>query len=257
MKKLLSTIACAAVLASTVSADFARVEMGAGAWMNTPSGTLTYDDGSGATGTYLSAEKEATSTYLWMLVKHPIPVLPNIRLEYTSIEDEGTATGTFNGFDAPGGASASLKMTQYDIIPYYNILDNTAWITLDLGLDIKVTDTTYKADGVTLTGIGAISGTEYEDNTAAVIPLVYVRTRVEIPATNIGFEADVKYITYNGSTVSDIRVKADYTLDFIPVVQPGLEVGYRMQKFDLVSDDEKTKTNLDFSGVYVGLMVRF
>jgi len=257
MKKLLSTIACGAILATTASADFARVEMGAGAWMNTPSGTLSYNATTGVDGVYTSEKKDETSGYFWMLVKHPIPVLPNIRLEYTSIEDNGLATGKFDGFTAPNtGVPASLKMKQYDIIPYYNILDNTAWITLDLGLDIKVIDTTYKASGVQLAGTTVSTGS-YEDSSTVPIPLLYVRGRVEIPATNIGFEADVKYITYNKNTVSDIRIKADYTLDFVPVVQPALEVGYRMQKFDLSSDDDKTKTNLDFSGVYVGLMLRF
>ena len=99
--------------------------------------------------------------------------------------------------------------------------------------------------------------TGYSDTTSLVLPLAYLRGRVEIPATNIGLEADGKYITYSGSTAYDIRAKVDYTLGFIPVVQPALEVGYRIQKFDLVSDDEKTKMNLDFAGVYAGFMLRF
>jgi len=42
MKKVLSSLACGLILASTASADIARVEMGAGAWMQTPSGAITY-----------------------------------------------------------------------------------------------------------------------------------------------------------------------------------------------------------------------
>ncbi len=253
MKRILTSLAVAGVFASTLSADFARVEMGGGLWTNTPSGTLSYED-SGATGLYTSNETSNGSIYAWILVKHPIPVLPNIRLEYTSVEDEGESTGSFNGFVAPLGSPSSLKITQYDVIPYYNILDNTFWMTIDLGVDIKMAQIDYAAEGVTVAGVASSS---YEDTTSLAIPLGYARARVEIPATDIGFEADIKYISYNASTVSDFRIKVDYTLGFIPVVQPAIEIGYRAQKYDLISDDEKTKINLDFSGVYAGLMLRF
>ena len=54
-----------------------------------------------------------------------------------------------------------------------------------------------------------------------------------------------------------MRAKVDYTFDFVPVVQPAIEVGYRVQKFDVTSDDDKTKMDMEFSGVYAGLMLRF
>ncbi|MDQ7066669.1 MAG: hypothetical protein Q9M40_00925 [Sulfurimonas sp.] len=38
MRKILTSLTVVGVLASTLSADFARVEMGAGSWMQTPSG---------------------------------------------------------------------------------------------------------------------------------------------------------------------------------------------------------------------------
>lgn len=255
MNKLLTTLTSAALLATVASADMARVEMGGGMWKQTPSGTLSYADSTGATGTYTSSKKEVSNAYAWMLIKHPIPVIPNIRLEYAKVSDEGTATGSFKGFSAPTGAPASIDITQYDIIPYYNLLDNTAWVTLDLGVDIKVADTKYRADGVTITGVGTSS--VYEDSTTLILPMLYVRTRVEIPSTDIGLEADAKYVSYNGSTAYDIRAKVDYTLGFIPVVQPAIEIGYRVEKFDLVSDDKKTNINIDFAGVYAGLMLRF
>ncbi|MEA1983097.1 MAG: hypothetical protein U9N39_06095, partial [Campylobacterota bacterium] len=94
-------------------------------------------------------------------------------------------------------------------------------------------------------------------STAMVLPLGYLRGRVQIPVTKIGIEADVKYISYGNSTVSEFRAKVDYTLGFIPVIQPGIEIGYRMQSIDVQSDNEKTKLKMDYSGVYAGLMLRF
>jgi len=252
MKKVLSSLACGLILASTASADIARVEMGAGAWMQTPSGGITYTEGVG-TGSDVSDEKEETNPYIWLLIKHPIPVVPNLRVEYVTLANTGTATGTFKDFTASGGKT-SLDMTQYDIIPYYNILDNTAWITLDLGVDLKIVELDYKADGVTM--VGSLD-TSYSDTTSVVIPLAYARARVEIPATNIGLESDVKYISNGSSTVYDVRAKVDYTFDFTPLVQPALEMGYRVQKIDIDEQDVNGKMDLEFAGFYAGLMLRF
>ena len=252
MKKILTTLVCGAILAATASADIARLEMGAGSWQQTPNGGGTVSNSFSLLsldGDYTSDKKDSSEMYLWMLVKHPIPILPNIRLEYVTIADEGVSNGSVNGIDDAVNAPTTMEMTQYDIIPYYNILDNTGWITLDLGLDLKV----IQSEAVTTGLSGVIASNSSDDST--VIPLLYVRTRVEIPATNIGFEADVKYITDGDSTVYDVRAKVDYTLDFIPVIQPALEVGYRVQKFDI--DDDDTQVDLEYSGVYAGLMLRF
>ena len=255
MKKILTTLACGAILAVTASADFGRVEMGVGALKQTPSGAITYVDGATASDT--SNEKDSTSAYAWMLVKHPIPILPNIRLEYTNLENDGEAIGTFEDFTVSGG-STLLEMTQYDVIPYYNILDNTGWVTLDLGLDLKVIDTEWTVNNAT---VNLIPNSVYTDSETLVIPLVYVRARVEIPTTDIGIESDVKYITYDDDTIYDVRVKVDYTFDITPVIQSGIEVGYRIQKFDISEDGDTAgsiaKMDLEFSGVYAGVMLRF
>ncbi|QOP44856.1 TIGR04219 family outer membrane beta-barrel protein [Sulfurimonas paralvinellae] len=253
-KTILKTALLGSLMVSAANADIARVELGGGIWQQTPNGTITYTDGS-ATGTYTSDKKEDNGAYAWLLIKHPIPIIPNLRLEYADIKDKGVVTGDFKDFTVPGATTtARFEMKQYDIIPYYNILDNTMWTTIDLGIDVKVVDATYEADNVT---VGGVPTSNYTDSDTVAIPLVYARARVEIPATNIGLEADGKYITYDGSTVYDFRAKVDYTFDFVPVVQPAIEVGYRVQKFDVKSDDDKTKLNIDFSGVYAGLMLRF
>jgi len=250
MKKILFTLACSIVAVSTVMADIARVEIGAGTWIQDSQGIVTYSDG-GANGIYTSNEDDTSQTYVWALLKHPIPIVPNLRLEYVSLEDKGSASGQFKDFDIGSlNTEMSYDMKQYDIIPYYNILDNTPWITLDLGLDIKVIDISYNVNP--LAPFAGYSGSE-----TIAIPLLYVRTRVEIPATDIGLEADVKYVSTGDSTVYDIRAKVDYTLDFIPVIQPALELGYRIQKIDIDESGVDFKMDLEFSGIYAGLMLRF
>jgi outer membrane protein len=259
MKKILTSLASIVALSSIANADMARVELGGGVWNQAPSGTMSYSNsnvaalGLTATGVYTSNENDSSDMYVWMLIKHPIPVVPNIRLEYTSITDDGEITGKFENFDTEGVSThASLDMTQYDIIPYYNILDNTMWTTLDLGIDIKIHET--KSD---VAPLASFEG--YKGDDTIVIPLVYARVRVEIPGTGIGLEGDGKYITYDGSTIYDFRAKVDYTLDLDMVIDPGIEVGYRVQKFDIDYEDgsDHTIINMDYTGVYAGLMLRF
>ena len=263
MKKIISSLTLGSVLLSTVaSADFARVEAGVGAWSYKPSGYLTYTDHYG-TLKNTSLEKSQVSAYAWIFVKHPIPVIPNLRLEYATLHDDGKASGSYDGISAPAGTPSTWDLTQYDVIPYYNILDNTFWTTIDVGIDVKFIKSDYTAEGVSqIPGAGILSTiagvpTDYNEKDNVVVPLAYLRGRVEIPTTDIGLETDAKYISYDGNTVYDIRAKVDYTLSFIPVVQPAIEVGYRAQKYDLTSDDKKTKLKMDFGGMYMGIMARF
>jgi len=251
MKTNFIALAAILFLSNTLSADMTRVEMGVGVWTQDTQGTMSYTD-SGATGKYKSNEKDYSQAYAWMLIKHPIPILPNLRLEYVTLDDEGEVSGKFKDFELPVGVTSTLTydMKQYDIIPYYNILDNTAWTTLDVGLDLKVVDYSYTVSAVS----GLYSG--YNDSDTVVLPLLYVRTRIEVPATDIALEADVKYIQYKDSKVYDVRAKIDYTLSFIPVIQPGLEIGYRVQKLD-IDEDDKVKVDMEYSGIYAGLIVRF
>ena len=268
MKKLLSTLAVAVTFVNVASADFARVEMGVGAWMQTPSGKIGYSYttppvlGVSTTTTIddVSNGNAQTGGYVWALVKHPIPVVPNLRLEYVSAVSEGNYVGSIKtsaGASVPatstsiptGSSTSTLEMTQIDVIPYYNILDNTFWVTVDLGLDVKIIELNYTSQGVdVIEAVGV-------DMAGLVLPLGYVRARVQAPMMNFGFEADVKYISYDGNTISDVRAKVDYTFDFIPVIQPAIEVGYRIQSFD-VSDSGFSIKN-DYAGVYAGMMLRF
>jgi outer membrane protein len=245
MKKILSIVALSALMGTASYADIARVEMGAGAWMQTPSGSADYTAVSGG-GSDTMDKTQKTSTYVWALVKHPIPVVPNLRAEYTNISSTGVASGTWGS--VTGGGNSSLDMQQIDVVPYYNILDNTFWTTLDLGIDVKIVDLDFKVDGASST---------YEYKKSLLIPMGYARARVQIPTTGIGLEADVKYVAYGSSTFSDTRAKVDYTFKSFPIVQPAVEVGYRAQKLKIDASSADIKTDIDFSGFYAGLMLRF
>jgi outer membrane protein len=252
MKNIVKILALSLLCASVSMADFSRVELGTGIWSSEASGEVSYT-ASGATARDISSKNDAHNGYFWVLIKHPVPVIPNLRFEYANVNTKGIANGIFKNFTA-ANAPTELDLKQYDIIPYYNILDNTAWITLDLGLDIKLLDTSYTATGVSAVSSG---GTIYSHAEMLPLPLFYARVRFEVPGTDLGLEGDAKFITYSSSTVYDARVKVDYTFDITPVIQPAIEVGYRVQKYDIDEADLDGKANLEFSGLYVGAMLRF
>ncbi len=244
---------------SAAQADFTRVEAGIGVWQSEADGTVGLVHPSGvyavdADGT-LGFDEEHFG-YIWLNVKHPLPLLPNLRLEHTEVDFSGTAPRAFEWVD--GGVSrsyaartaSSLQVEQTDLTLYYNLLDNTAWATLDLGVDFKLMDVSYALNDVA-------NGYAYAESDDVILPMLYLRGRVQIPATELGVEADVKYLRYDDSLLYDARLKVDYTLDFVPVVQPALELGYRIQKIRLDNDELRIRTDLDFSGFYTGVMLRF
>ena len=259
MNKIVSSVVLGTSLLSTVaSADLTRVEAGVGAWTQTPSGYVKRTDNSGVlnlNGTYTSNEKEDTGVYAWIFIKHPLPIIPNLRLEYVSFSDQGETKGDVNGIGLPAsGAPTTVDLKQYDIIPYYNILDNTFWMTIDLGFDIKVIQSDATVGAVSTHGITLYKGDSSSSTT--VVPLLYVRDRVQIPTTNIGIEADAKAITDGTNTMYDLRAKVDYTFTSVPVVQPAIEIGYRVQKLR-VNDGDTSQIDLKYAGPYMGIMARF
>ena len=253
MKKSLLGLVLVGLLGTAAQADFVRVEAGVGMWDQSVDGDIQYNGDAAFTTDDLNYGSE-TNLYAWMYVKHFIPIVPNLRLEYAAVEFSGTSTVAFDfqGITYPASADTTLTMDQLDAILYYNILDNTAWITVDVGLDIKSMDGQFQASG---------GGSSVNESQTFMLPLGYARGRVEVPGTDLGFEAEVKYLGYKDSKVSDMSIKVDYTLvDMIPFVDLGIEAGYRAQTINLDASDISgldTSLGLDVDGVFLGIVGRF
>ena len=237
LKKLLSTLACGTILATTVSAEFVQVKMGAGLWMNAPISNLTYAK---QKKTGIFNQNATTNGYAWVSVKHLISLLPNIRLEYVSTEERGKIKGDFVEFKTTDFANIKFTTTQYDLIPYYNILDNTNWI-LDLGFGARLLESDYTVSA-TKTFSGSTKGFFFP----IPIPFLYIRAKTQTAIKNISIESDAKVAI--PPIGFDIRAKVDYTLDLIPY-KPTIGVGYRVQG--------SAYNVLNASGFYAGLNLSF
>ena len=161
-------------------------------------------------------------------LEHPVPVLPNLRIDLTS-------ESTFSGADGLGGVN-SVSFEQIDITPYYEILDNV--VDIDVGVTFKILD-------------GNVEGV-IDDSFSEVIPMGYLGAALTVPGTPLSVAGSIKYIGYDGDSFTDARIKAVWE------IAAGIEAqaGYRYESLRI---DDRFDMNADvtFEGPFVGIAFRF
>jgi len=260
MQSVLKVFVTIAALALGLGAQSWQLKSAAGVWEASSDGTITETINS-TLQVVDSLESKELKGYLYMDLRHPLPLLPNLRFEYVDLDAKGEGkkssinTSVFTVALPSVAVQSDLTLTQYDAIAYYNLLDVPIGITLDAGLSLKFVHSLYHVDTVSL-----------EEEADSMIPMLYLRGRYALPVADLGIESDIKYIADGRSSVYDLRIKVDYTLGFIPLLHPGLELGYRQQSFNIDGENSTliapilsgdTDTNIAFSGLYGGVTLNF
>ena len=255
------TVMTLLITSLSLTADIWRIEAGTGLWTGSGDGTISGQVSDVEVTDYLGEHEDTTAGYIYVTVKHPVPFVPNVRFEYTGVKARGTDVDV-SGLSVGEVADSELFLTQYDTILFYNLLDNTFWMTFDAGLDLKYVDSQYVIDAEAL----FTSYNVLDESASFIVPMVYVRGRVELPFAPLGLESDIKYITDGDSTLYDIRLKIDYTVKMNAPLEPGVELGYRFQRYDINGEESSyvgdlltgsADTDVKFSGVYGGITVKF
>jgi outer membrane protein len=262
MNKLIKTLLLSATFFSFLNADFIRIEAGAGLWIAQPTGSLKGDqdaDESLNDNFDLAGEADIdkeNNYYAWAYVKHFLPVVPNARMEYSTTSFSSTLSSDikFDGKTYQSGSDKfSLSLTQLDTIAYYNLLDNTLWITADVGFGIKATQGYIGFESETL-------GNK-EESLDATIPILYGRARVELPFSGWSVDGSLKMFKYGDSSIHDAQLKVEYKI-VETILDLGVEFGYREQNFN-IQEDLGTITGIDISsdftlgGYFAGVQVKF
>ena len=173
--------------------------------------------------------------------EHPIPMLPNVRLAYSGLDDSSTGVLT-RGFNFEGtpftigqAVSSELDLTHIDTTLYYELVD------LGFDLDLGVT-------GRFLNGKLSVNGVS-EDLTT-VVPMVFAHTRIYLPfsGTYLGAVANV------GSAIVDYQLKVGWATENFIFPEFGIEAGYR--NFD-IDDDDDVDLNVDTDGAFISLVAHF
>ncbi len=232
---------------AAIHADSLSLTAGGGMWNATPSGTFKKitDPATVDLKDNLFFDTESQG-YAFVTLEHFVPIIPNVRLQYTNLDyaGNGTSAFTFNGQTFSGNVVSDINMKALDLIAYYEVLDNV--VSLDLGVNVRQLDVDYT---IKSTSGGVVTTTS--DSLSQTIPMLYALVGAS-PWPDVLLSAEISYVTYSGSTLSDITAKISYTTDFFV----GIEAGYRSLKLEL-SDVDNTDADVTFDGPFAGAYLKF
>ncbi len=244
MKKLLSAL----ILSLTsfgASADFIGFAVGAAYWNPTPAGDISYRDYSSNDFKDDLNLGDAKENVLWAVLEHPLPMLPNVKLVRTSLGldgDDGTLQAAFGNVSSGlPGVDSSITLDQTDLMLYYEVLDN--WVTLDLGIDVKLID-----------GSAQVSrqSASTRESVSVTIPLLYGNAMVELPFTGFFAGLEAAILSLEGNSVSDVTARVGYESN----IGLGAMAGLRRQSFKL-EDANDVDLDLTVSGPFVAVYYHF
>ena len=249
MKKIVASMA---LLGAFAMADTIGGELNIGYYEHAPSGTIKYQGDSIDLKDDFKWEKES-DIFAKLYIEHPVSMLPNIKLGYSSFGHSGsgmlTKDITFSNktYTSTSKIDSNFDLDMYDLTLYYEVLDSE--LNLDLGLNIR-----YLDGSVSAVGVGGTPPTPINESTSfnVPVPMLYAKARVPVPSTDISFQAEGNYISYSGNQFYDFEAGVRYTF----ALGLGLEGGYKSMKLKLNDVDD---LNLDstFSGAYAKLVWDF
>lgn len=252
-KTLLAAAACSLAIPTTASADFLGFFIGGGTYNAEFSGTFNSAD----TRREIDLEDDLgldddTATFFYVAFEHPVPVLPNIKLVRTEMDQESTSTLTeeieFNNktYSADAEVESKIDLSHTDVTLYYELLDN--WVNFDLGLTVR------QFDGeLAITGTEATSGiTETaQEDVDFPVPLLYGKAQFDLPLTGLYAAVEGNWIGFGGNVFFDATGKVGYETS----IGFGVEGG--MRSITLEIDEDDLEADMDFTGLYLAAHYHF
>lgn len=193
----------------------------------------------------LGLKEEDGNTY-YLALEHPIPIIPNIRIQQTDLEIKETSNPTRSfSFDdqtfvVTDDITTTSDLSHTDATLYYELLDN--WISIDFGLTIR-----QFSEGVELRS--NTTGAELEIDEA--IPMLYLAAEVELPLTGLYVAAEVNGLGTGDASLIDYKA----TIGYESGIGLGVEAGLR--SFEIDYDDDDEQANLTIDGIFAGVFYHF
>lgn len=223
------------------------VYAGAGTWQQGYAGDVS------ANGEAVDLEddldlKDRNNNVLYLAVEHGVPVLPNLRLNYTDVSTTGRSTVTRDftfadqTFTVAEVVASDLELMQADAVAYYQLLDNV--VSLDLGLAARYVD-----GDVQMVAQSGATRVRFE----GVLPLLYVRTRADLPFTGLWIGAEAMGLAFDGHQLVDANAQVGWESP----IGLGAELGWRSLNLELDSIEDIDSAEIDVSGPYAALNFHF
>ena len=241
MRKLMIAVGGSLVLAAPLAnADILGVGANVSYWDSDFSGEVVNKGSAVDIENDLNMDSDSNANFT-AYFEHPVPLLPNVRVNYTSISQSGSGKIGPEGFDdiINADVNSDLDLDQLDATFYYEVLDN--WVNLDLGL------TARKFDGELVVRDTAVGGRVSTPTVDAVVPMGYLAARFDLPFTGVSVGADGNFVSYSGDSLHDVNVYGQFEIAMLQ-----LRAGYREMAIDYEDDDDKLDVELSGPFASVG-----
>ncbi|MFB1036057.1 MAG: TIGR04219 family outer membrane beta-barrel protein [Sinobacterium sp.] len=246
MNKVLLVSSLVAI-SGLAQADTLGLTIGVNAWQQSFDGSVR----SGNLGSSIDLENDLdydgdTGANVYVSFEHPIPLIPNFRIENTELKVEENDT-LIRDVDFDGGSyvtatpfEATVDLSHTDLTAYYEVLDN--WVSLDVGVTAR-----FFQEGVELSNLRQ-TGTVEIDYT---LPMLYAAVKFELPLSGLYVGGKANASNYDKRDVLDYSVNLGYETD----LGLGLELGYRSLSVEESSRQEDYDITVD--GAYAGVFFHF
>jgi len=256
---MLKRLAPLGLMFAAVSAQADVIGLHAGASMWTPDISGGFQsEGSAASDIDVERDlgfSDTSANSFYVAIEHPVPLLPNFRLERTSLSESSSETLSrsisFEGqtYTASSKVNSKFDLSHTDYTGYYEILDGLGWLSADVGLTIRQFD-----GDIT---IKDTSGSADESVSLDVpVPLLYGKGQFDIPMAPFPLAVGgvINYLSVGGATISDRRF---YVAASAPLpIEIGGELGYRSFGMEL-DDVDDLDADLTASGWYASATLHF
>ena len=220
---------------------------GIGAWQQNYSGDLA------SGGMAIDVEDDLgldddTTNFFYAALEHPIPELPNVRVQYSELDLDQAATLSrdidFNGIQFPAGTDIDtiVNVKQTDAAFYYEFLDNV--VSLDLGIAVR-----YLDGEVAISSSADSSPVDFK----GVLPLLYGKARVDLPFSGLWLGAEVTGGDLDGNSLIDGNLVVGWESPY----RLGIEAGWRSYRLELDDFDDVDSADLEVSGPFAAINVHF
>jgi outer membrane protein len=250
MKRLGLTLCCFPLLMSSYAqADFFSVAFYLDSWQSKADGTF------GQTGVMHPFDyKNKNQLSYGAALEHPLPFIPNVRFGYQSLKHTASTelnqTFALAGQQFPIGSvlDATLDLSHWDLVLYYEILDNNL-VELDVGIQFKRLDGAAEASVVSSQ---TTSGQTLDDT----LPMLYAAGSVHILGTGVQLFAEFSGLTQGRHDVRAFRGGVSYNMLDNMAVDAAVRLGYQSMQFTL-DNMNGVSTDVDAKGIFAGLELRF
>lgn len=226
-------------------------EISVGYMQQKPNGWLQYDGDTVDLKKDLGFDDE-NKGFVKAKLELPIPLIPNIYLQYIPMDFKGDRNTTFrfDGKTFTGNVHSEVTLDHYDIGLYYNVPMISAMTSnvfdAEVGLIVRVIDFEAKVSDGTNS-----SKTDF----TAPIPMLYAGLTIN-PFNFLSIVGEAKGITYNDNYYYDFSGELRFKFINAVVFKPFISLGYKIERLR-IDDIDNTYGDIRIEQPYVSFGINF